>query len=230
MARQLKWERDSAAKSGVPGWRCEAIVSYDLLIDETWVGGTRRKERWSLARAEEAVEVTVEAARYLAGERDCLSPRTLVLACQGVDARQYSDCTEHVLEYARPGDWIGLGGWCILGRCKTLLPEFWRTMYQVLPRVEEAGVDHVHIFGVLWPPALGGLLWLADQYELTVSADSSAPIVNVTRKNDKKAGVRCPYWRDNVAYWVDLLAGLRHTEHYREPPFREPVRQLALAI
>jgi hypothetical protein len=40
-------------------------ASYDLLIDEKWEGGKRHKARWTEQNAEEAVEETVAAARYL---------------------------------------------------------------------------------------------------------------------------------------------------------------------
>src|SRR5215471_2162413 len=47
----------------------EALVSYDLLIDETWQDGERSKLRWSVESAEYAVNETIGAARYLASQR-----------------------------------------------------------------------------------------------------------------------------------------------------------------
>jgi hypothetical protein len=226
--RQLRWEGLASEKWGGT-WRASALVSYDLLIDEVWAGGTRVKRRWSVAEAERAVRVTVEAAAYLASRRAAVAPRTLVLSCQGVDAAQYDECATAVLASATPRDWIGLGGWCILGRWRSWLPEFWRTLRRVLPRVARAGVGHVHIFGVLWLPALGGLAWLADQCGLTVSTDSTAPILNCSWRDKRKSGARHPYWRDNVAWWQETLANLRESEWYREPP-ADRGRQLALAL
>lgn len=224
LARQLAWEQLAGSKWGAP-FQAHGLVSYDLLIDETWVAGERHKRRWSVAEAERAVRTTVEAAAYLASQRQHLAPRTLILSAQGVDALQYAECAAAVLQHAQPGDWFGLGGWCILGRQKRLLPVFWQTLNLTLPMVALAGLMHVHIFGVLYLPALGGLLWLADHYGLSVSTDSTAPVLACTWKDWKKAGVRKRYWRDNVAWWQQTLANLRQSDYYRKPPEIAPARQ-----
>lgn len=224
LARQLAWERHASDKWGAP-FQAHGLVSYDLLIDETWVAGERHKRRWSVRDADRAVRTTVDAAAYLASERERLTPRALILSAQGVDALQYAECAAGVLQRATPGDWFGLGGWCILGRHTRLLPAFWQTLRLTLPMVKVAGLSHVHIFGVLYQRALGGLLYLADRYELTVSTDSTAPILACTWKNQRKAGARRPYWRDNVQWWKETLADLRQSPHYREPPEIAPVRQ-----
>lgn len=226
--RQLRWEERASSKWGAH-WQAHALVSYDLLIDETWTpDGVRHKRRWTVQAADLAVRETVAAAAYLASQRERLAPRRLVLACQGVDPIQYAECAAAVLGHAQPDDWLGLGGWCILGRHTRLLPTFWTTLYSVLPLVAVAGVRHVHIFGVMWQTALGGLLWIADQHGLTVSTDSSAPILACTWKDAKKAGCRAPYWRDNVAIVKHELAMLRHSIWYREPPRAQAARQLVM--
>jgi hypothetical protein len=228
LERQLLWEQRASNLWGFE-FRANYIVSYDLLIDETWVAGERHKRRWTIQDGERAVGKTVEAARYLAQRRAELSPRRLVLSAQGVDAMQYAECANEVLKVAEPGDIFGLGGWCILGRQRSLLPEFWRTLYKVLPAVAEAGVQDVHIFGVLWQPALGGLLCLADRHGLNVSTDSTAPVMACTWKDKSKSCARRPYWRDNVDWWKSALTGLRHSEHYRQPPNLVAGRQLQFA-
>lgn len=53
-------------------WHAQALVSYDLLIDEVWTGGKREKRRWSVADADRAVRVTVEAAKWLTGQREAV--------------------------------------------------------------------------------------------------------------------------------------------------------------
>jgi hypothetical protein len=227
LERQLRWESKASAKWGAP-YRHAAVVSYDLLIDEKWVGGKRRKERWDVAEADRAVRVTVDAATYLAARRGDLSPRRLVLACQGVDAAQYVDCAAGVLSHCTPADVFGLGGWCILGWFRSWIPTFWDAMRRVLPMVRAAGLGSVHIFGVTYLPVLGGLLWLADQYGLAVSTDSSGPVLNVTWKNVKQAGAREPTWEGNVRWWREALAGLRASEFYREPPDHRTSRQLVI--
>ena len=145
--------------------------------------------------------------------------RRLVLACQGVDAAQYRECIAEVLRVAAPADWIGLGGWCILGRYRhRWAPAFWETLRAGLPPIARAGVRRVHLFGVLWPPALGVLLCLADRHALAVSTDSGAPLLAATWPDPKRAGVRAATYRGNVAWWRKSLATLRGSPHYRAPP------------
>lgn len=227
LERQFRWESEAERWWHYP-WRAEALVSYDLLIDEKWTGCIRKKERWSVAEADRAVRVTVDAAAYLVAQRERLTPRCLVLACQGVDAGQYAECVSGVLTHARPGDWIGLGGWCILGVYRSWLPVFKQAMRRVLPLVASAGLNRVHIFGVLWPPALGPLLWLCDALGLTLSTDSSGPVLQTTWKDRVKAGSYAETWEENVAVHQQRLVGLRDTEHYREPSSDVGRRQLTL--
>lgn len=216
LLRQLKWEQSASKKLGTT-WISQAIASYDLLIDEVWIGSHKIKQRWSVEAATDAVEVTVDAAKYLASQRRYLQPRHLVLGCQGVDADQYRSCVERVLEYAAIGDWAGLGGWCVLGRFTSYLPTFYETLHQCIPLISQSPVRHVHIYGVLLELALAPLLWMADRYGLSVSCDSSRPIIDCTKPNGKKAGVKHPYWRDNVQWWQEHLANRRQSLFYLEP-------------
>jgi hypothetical protein len=225
LERQLTWERKASTIWGVEGWQARYIVSYDLLIDEVWTGGARHKQRWSVRDAERAVQVTIDAAHYLASRRAALAPRTLILSAQGVDAIQYEECAVDVLKAAQPGDWFGFGGWCILGMRRSWMPVFWQALRRVLPLVAQAGLTHVHIFGVLWRPPLGGLLWLADQHGLTVSTDSKGPIMQTVWTTRTYSNARMPYWRDNVAWWQHALATLRDSEFYQEPPRLVAARQ-----
>lgn len=230
--RQLTFEQRASAKWG-GNWTARAFVSYDLLIDEVWSNGKRHKRRWSIADADIAVLKTIEAAKYLVSQRQILAPRKVILSAQGVDAIQYRECMQEILAIAEPDDIIGFGGWCILGRYKSWLPEFWQTLWTCLPLIAQNNNKDIHIFGVLYQPALGGLLWLADHYGLQVSTDSSAPIKSAactTEAKRKKAGVRCTsgYWRDNVDWWINTLASLQQSEYYRKPPNSTMVRQLTL--
>lgn len=228
--RQLAWEAHAADVWGVPVI-ADGLVSRDTLIDEVWVDGpagmVRHKRRWSAQDAERAVQETVNAAAHLASRRRELEPRRLILSCQGVDAGQYSECVAEVCQLAEPQDWIGLGGWCIVGRWQSWLPEFQRTIARSLPVIANAGVGHVHLFGVLWEPAVASLLWQADQYGVTVSVDSTAPVLAATRGNARKAGMRAATWRGNVGWWRAHLANLRSSRYYREPVLS---RQLGLEL
>lgn len=221
LERQLRWEANAARFWGAP-YQSEALVSYDLLIDEKWADGARKKERWSVKDADHAVRVTVDAAAYLVSQRQRLAPRRLVLAAQGVDAVQYEECVRGVLEHAAGNDVLGLGGWCILGWFRTWIPEFWRTCARVLPLIRDAGVVQVHIFGVLYQPVLGPLLYLCDRHGLRLSTDSSAPILATCFPDQSRSGALAPLWEDNVRAWQQRLGTLRDSEHYRRPVFPDP--------
>lgn len=161
----------------------EAIVSYDLLIDETWQQGERNKKRWSVESAEYAVSETIKAAQYLA------SPQTrkridaffnhhihLCLSAQGISAEQYKRCTEAIVKVMKPGDIFGLGGWCITGLMRhEMLPAAALMLPPTFEVLGKAGVKRVHVFGVIIPKMLGFLLYLCDQYGIQLSTDSSGP-------------------------------------------------------
>lgn len=159
----------------------EAIVSYDLLIDETWKDGERSKVRWSVQTAEYAVEETVKAAEYLASKRAMIGRVyghhvSLCLSAQGVDTPQYLECAEKVVDYMDVGDWFGFGGWCITGLQPTrMLPEFKKTMLAVFPMLARKGVKRVHLFGVIMPEAIACFNYMCNQYNIVGSTDSSGP-------------------------------------------------------
>ena len=226
--RQLEWEE-------IVQHRAFGFVSYDLLIDETWWNETKTKKRWSLSQADWAITETIQAAKYLASQRDRLADRKLLLSCQGVDAIQYTECAIEVLKFSTPVDWFGLGGWCIIGKQRSYLTEFFKTCYSVLPLVKQSGVNHVHIFGVTYLPALGGLLYLADQNGLTVSTDGTKPIKDClwsTPEKRKQAGCRVASgdWHENVQWWKDTCYNLRQSKYYRKPPVMEHTRQLEMEL
>lgn len=214
--RQIEWERRFSEMTGT-SWKAEMLASYDLLIDEKWGPHGRRKERWTVIEGERAVTETIAAARYLASRRRDLWPRGLVLACQGVEASQYDECVTEVLRVATPDDCIGFGGWCILGRWRTWIPVFLETCWRTFSKIARAGVCHVHIFGMMYEPALAPALWLADEFGLCLSVDSSKPVLACTWSDPKKAGVRAEGADANVRWWIDRMSKLRESEHYRKP-------------
>lgn len=159
----------------------EAIVSYDLLIDEVWKDGERSKDRWSVASAEFAVEETIKAAQYLSSQRRRIDNAFghhvhLVLSAQGVEAEQYKRCTEAIVKLMKPDDVFGLGGWCITGlRRHEMLPAAAAMLPEVFEVLGRAGVKRVHVFGVIIPALLGFLLHLCSLYGIRLSTDSSGP-------------------------------------------------------
>lgn len=221
-----------------------SLVSYDLLIDEKYVNGTRKKERWSIDEGEKAVKETVKAAKYMDSQRQYLKDFQLIQSVQGVDARQYQNCLERVLEFTSKSDTVGLGGWCILGKQRHWLPTFFETITQAIPAIAESGVKKVHIFGVTWyktnkcmTPPLPVLLRLCDEHNLELSTDSRSPISNALWKGDKwrKAGATFPFWRDNLAWVKAELATLRDSPAYQFPPkkwsiYDEPLFQMMMGL
>lgn len=149
-------------------------ASYDLLIDEKWgTDGFRRKQRWSEHEAEQAVQETVKAARFLACHRGGIP---CVLSAQGVSPRQYLRCTQEIVPLLHQGDLFGLGGWCVTGKFpKVMLPVFRETMHLVIPFLGHEGIQAVHLWGVIYAKALSELLWLCDQYHISLSTDSMGP-------------------------------------------------------
>lgn len=151
----------------------EYRASYDLLIDEVWHEGQRFKKRWTESAASEAVDTTVAAAKFAHENRDGTK---LILSAQGVTAKQYLECTERVVPHLRSGDALGLGGWCIIGKMpKRMMPVFLDTLKLVMPFAGREGVKRIHIWGVIYPAALGNLLWWADQFGISISTDSTGP-------------------------------------------------------
>jgi hypothetical protein len=113
------------------------------------------------------------------------------------------------------------------------MPIFWQAMRSVVPMIAQAGIRDIHIFGVLYEPAIAGLQWLCDQHGISLSTDSGRPIKDAICKTDKqrrRAGTRRPYWRDNVAWWIDHLSTIQQSKYYREPPHTAAVRQEELCL
>lgn len=208
------------------GNRVTHRASYDLLIDEKWINGVRSKRRWSVVEAEEAVETTVRAAAFTAKH---VTDKRRVLSAQGVSPDQYLDCTRRVLPYLNEDDALGLGGWCIVGIYRSLMDVFVRTINLVIPAAAEAGVNHVHIWGVIYADALGRLLHLCDEYGIELSTDSVGPSVRpVWNKWGYADWIDRTYQRPDtsrlgldrarhVAATRTWLNDLRQTRYYRTP-------------
>lgn len=204
------------------------LASYDLLIDEKWTDGVRRKCRWSEGEAESAIDETVGAAWFLAQHRNGIP---LILSAQGVTPRQYLGCVERVIPYMYDGDILGLGGWCIIGKMpRQMMPVFRDTICLVIPFAAREGVKHIHIWGVVYASALGWLLWLCDRYGIRLSTDSSGPSRRPAFGEWGYADWRNPdYERPpvevrglerarHVRLVRDWLANFRQTQYYRCPP------------
>lgn len=228
--RQLAFEATNSFTSS-------ALVAYDWLIDEKWNDGRRRKVRWTEDEAEIAVQTTIHASEFLAGTD--VGPRRRVCPIQGVTARQQTYCAEAVIPITQQvGGILGLGGWCIVGWApyhsdmrRALECVFWDSMWSIIPRAAQCGIQHIHIFGVMVPALLGGLRWIADQFGIaTISTDSSGPSTRPAKNGlwgygdwlskcwfppgPERGMARIEHVRQ-VRTW---LARMRKTQYYREPP------------
>lgn len=205
----------------------ESTASYDLLIDEKWLNGERTKRRWGEAEAEAAVSETVSAAKFLSSHRNGCR---LVLSAQGTTPEQYLTCVQRIAPFFRDDDVLGLGGWCIIGKQpKRMLPQFQHTIIKVIPFAAQSGIKHIHIWGVLYAQALGGLLWMCDQFGLTLATDSSGPSVRPTHGEYGYADWRIKDYKQPpvetrglerarlVAEVRTWLANFRSTQYYKEP-------------
>jgi hypothetical protein len=155
-------------------WR----VSYDVLIDEVWQDGGRSKKRWTVEQAKAAVAETIAAAAFLQAHNSEDYP--LCLSVQGVDSAQYMECAKAVIPMLDlDRDTLGLGGWCIIGKMpKVMMPVFEDTILQLVPYAANQGVKRLHIFGVIYPNALGKLLFMTNRYGLELSTDSASPCMH----------------------------------------------------
>ncbi|GHP00646.1 hypothetical protein KSF_106930 [Reticulibacter mediterranei] len=89
----------------------------------------------------------------------------------------------------------------LLGRFpRQTMPVFREIIHEVVPFVGREGVKQIHIWGCLFAPALGELLWLCDQYGIKLSTDSVYP------------SLRPVLGRWGYASWADK------TYKYRRPP------------
>lgn len=161
-------------------YQAHSFVAYDWLIDEKWHGGIRRKCRWEEDEAKMAVATTIAANEFLSLAD--IGGRLRVHPLQGVTADQQEYCADAVIPMVRDNI-LGLGGWCIIGwspprtdKRRALEAAFWDSMWRIIPKAGKAGIQQIHIFGVMVADILGGLLWLCDEFGISkLSTDSSGP-------------------------------------------------------
>lgn len=173
--RQRRFEFDRRPIDGRP-WR---FVTYDCLrgVDEALIetesGISRIKVRGSEETAREAVHLTVEAAEYYASRAEDVEGG-IAYSAQGATIRQYMACVRQLLALARPGkDWLALGGFCILGVNRKLLPQFLETCELVAPLAHQRGLEQVHVLGVAFPDALLPASAIFRKWGLRFSTDTS---------------------------------------------------------
>jgi hypothetical protein len=126
------------------------------------------------------VNETIEAAQYLSNQRERLGKRKLILSCQGVSENQYLRCINEVTEVARPGDIIGLGGFCIISQSKEVEHQYYAIIKKAFPILHELGLNRIHIFGLGLFRTLVQTDIYARMHGIEVSYDTSSPELNAT--------------------------------------------------
>lgn len=216
-------------------------ASYDLLIDEVWEDGNRHKRRWTESAAVQAVDETVAAAEFAVKHRG--NNTGLVLSAQGVTASQYLGCVQRITPLLEPDDILGLGGWCIIGKMpKVMMPVFRETIREVIPFAARQGVKWVHIWGVIYPKALGELLWIVNEHGLRVSTDSAGPSRNPAfgewgygnwrnnayeRAPVETRGLERARHVEATRQWLECL---HVTQYHRQSPMPAPLQQMQLPL
>lgn len=176
LERQLRYEEQLRWRTGEHAWHFEAMCIYDEMagVDEAIVEGRKRKVRGSEETARRAVDATLEAAAYYAAHRGDIAGRVCFVG-QGIDPRQYvEECVGPMAGLMRPGDWFGFGGFCIIGRQRTLIPVFKATFPAVLDALIPRGITRYHLLGVCVPEAVTFAAAEAAARGVVVSTDSSA--------------------------------------------------------
>lgn len=168
--RQLALERHIGAPAA-------CIVSYDMLdgVDEAITERGRVKQRGTEESASKAILETIRSARvYKSREKEIAG--AIGYACQGVTPEQYKRCAEEIIPLMRKNkDWFCFGGFCIIGIKPSLKPIFYETLKVVLPMIVSAGITRAHILGVTVADAILEASKIAQDYNITISTDSSSP-------------------------------------------------------
>lgn len=176
LERQLRYEEQLRWHTGDHTFHFQAVCIYDDMagVDEAIVEGRKRKIRGNEDTARRAVDATLEAASYYAGRRDLMRGR-LCFVGQGINPQQYlEECVRPMAALMRPGDWFAFGGFCIIGRQRSLIPTFQATFPRVVDFLISRGITRFHLLGVCVPEAVIFAAHEAARRGVIVSTDSSA--------------------------------------------------------
>lgn len=168
-------------------WRAESLFIYDQMagVDEIVINGKKIKQRGTEETAKKAVEETLQSARYYNSKRDDIyeHSKSLAFVGQGIDPDQYVQCVKDMMQFMRPGDYFGFGGFCIIGRMpKRMMPVFEETFPRVLDLLIPFGITRFHLLGVCYAPAVRFADWEAKIRKVEISNDGSAPELSATTK------------------------------------------------
>lgn len=221
--RQREFEYRARPEGGRP-WR---YVTYDCLrgVDEALVesdsglGIVRIKKRGDEESAREAVRLTIEAAEYYHSRASDLE-EGIAYSAQGASVEQYLGCVRALLDLATPRDWLALGGFCIIGRNRKLIPQFLETCEKVAPLVRAKGIEQVHVLGVATPQALAPAAAIFRVAGLRFSTDTSGfelQAINGKEWCPELIG-DCSGRRRGGPYWHRYTKAQKHSGPTETPP------------
>lgn len=174
--RQLRYEDQLRARTGDRTWHFEAVAIYDEMagVDEAVIEGRKRKVRGNEDTARRAVEATLEAAAHYHARRSDIEGRVMFVG-QGINPAQYvEECVEPMAAMMRPDDYFAFGGFCIIGRQRSLIPVFRATFPAALDALIPRGITRYHLLGVCVPEAVTFAAAEAARRGVALSTDSSA--------------------------------------------------------
>lgn len=178
---QLAFRARLRAELGDPAFDFEGVVTYDKLVDEAVVNGKQVKRRAAEVDAVAMVAETIAAARVYQARRDEFGG-AIAYAAQGATLDQYMDCVRQLLPLMRPGkDWLALGGFCIIGQQRSLIPLFIEVCREVAPLLARHGITRVHVLGVTVVEALQYASAVFAEHGIVLSTDSASMEVNALR-------------------------------------------------
>lgn len=176
LTRQIKFKR----RLNLTNVKRCVCFTYDQMkgVDEEIINGRKVKTRGTHESAQLAIDATLHAARYWAGNRAAING-PIGFVCQGINPDQYiNDCAIPMLELFHDGDVFGFGGFCIIGRVPSLKPLFVETFSRMMEILWSKGVEFAHIMGVCVADMISFATIEAAKWGIKVSTDSSSPEVN----------------------------------------------------
>ena len=171
---QIAFRARLRAELGDYDFDFEAVVTYDKLVDEAVVNGKQVKRRAAEVDAVAMVAETIASARVYQARRDEFGG-AIAYAAQGATLGQYMDCVRQLLPLMRPGkDWLALGGFCIIGQRRSLIPLFIEVCREVAPLLARHGITRVHVLGVTVVDALQHVAKFFADAGVVLSTDSTS--------------------------------------------------------
>lgn len=164
----------------LPYWDFTAVSIYDQMagVDEAIINGRKVKIRGTEESAQYAIEETLRSANFYAKNRHIFNS-SLIFIGQGINPDQYVNaCVIPMFDLFNNRDWLGLGGFCIIGRISSLKSVFYETLVRLIPLAKAKNIKRIHIFGVCVTDVIREVTRLARIHQIHISSDGCTPEIN----------------------------------------------------